>query len=92
MFPGGCPFRFEVEVACLAVRRKDGLRYWYGNPTHSPGDGIVLACMPMELRLRRLVGFGSGYSPYLTLDINEHIHDGSWTACSSNLNPESSTV
>jgi len=53
-----------------------GLRYFYENSAFSYGDAIVLGCMLAELRPRRLLEFGSGYSSCATLDVDEHVLGG----------------
>lgn len=61
------PFRAE---------KQPGLRFYYDNPAYSYGDAILLSCLLMELRPRRLVEFGSGYSSCVTLDINDRFLNG----------------
>ncbi|MBM6583753.1 class I SAM-dependent methyltransferase [Microvirga sp. BT689] len=56
----------------FSAEKQPGLRYYYENPFYSYGDAILLSCLLMELRPKRFVEFGSGYSSCVTLDINEH--------------------
>jgi hypothetical protein len=60
----------------FTAERQDGLRYHYENPNYSYGDALVWAGLLMELRPRRVVEIGSGYSSCLTLDVNELFLDG----------------
>jgi predicted O-methyltransferase YrrM len=61
------PFQAEAQ---------DGLRYHYNNPNFSYGDAIVLAGLLMELRPRRVVEVGSGFSSCVTLDVDERFLGG----------------
>ena len=56
--------------------KQDGLRYYYENPAFSYADAIILACLLMELRPKRIVEIGSGFSSCVTLDINDRFLDG----------------
>lgn len=55
---------------------KDGergdLRYYFDNAFFCYGDAIVLYCMLRELRPRRFVEVGSGYSSCIALDVCDH--------------------
>lgn len=53
-----------------------GLRYRLDNPTFGPGDAAVYGCLLMDLRPRRLVEFGTGYSSCVALDVDEHALGG----------------
>ena len=46
-------------------------RYAFENPSYSWCDGIILFCLLRELRPRRIIEVGSGYSSGLMLDVNE---------------------
>ncbi len=54
---------------------RPGLRYHYGNRPYPYGDGVFLALMLCELRPRRYVEVGSGYSTALALDARDHLVD-----------------
>ena len=55
----------------FAPEKRDGIRYRYENPAFSYGDAIVLACLLLELRPKRVIEVGSGFSSCVTLDVNE---------------------
>ena len=55
--------------------RKDGLRYFYQNPAFSAGDAISLFGMLLELKPRRLVEVGSGFSSCVAMDANDSFLD-----------------
>lgn len=55
--------------------KQPGLRYYYENPFYSYGDGILLSCLLIELKPKRLIEFGCGYSSCATLDIDERFLD-----------------
>ena len=46
-----------------------GWRYHMDNPAFAFGDGIVYACMIQELRPKRIVEVGAGYSTCLAMDV-----------------------
>ena len=46
----------------IPATKTDGRRYFFENPAYSYGDGVVYASMLNELRPRRVVEVGSGYS------------------------------
>jgi len=87
--PSGIDLREEYQLQLLNKLKphydrleftpapKEGFRYHYDNNAFSYADGIILACMLMELRPRRLIEFGCGYSSCVTLDINEKIFNWS---------------
>ena len=50
----------------------DGIhRYHYENQNYSYADGIIYACLLQELRPKRVIEIGGGWSSALLLDINE---------------------
>lgn len=57
-----------------------GLRYHFDNPSYAYSDGIVLHCMLRQLRPRRLIEIGSGFSSCVTLDTNERFLGGALQA------------
>jgi Methyltransferase domain/Domain of unknown function (DUF4214) len=56
--------------------KKDGLLYYFLNPSYGHGDAVVLACMIRHLRPRRILEFGCGFSSCVILDINRHFFGG----------------
>ena len=79
----GIELRLEAQLALLERLARhyaelpfrdepaDGLRYGYRNPSFSYADAILRACMMRELRPRRIVEVGAGWSSCVLLDINE---------------------
>ena len=55
--------------------KNDQYRYAFNNPSYSWCDAIILFCMLRELRPRRIIEVGSGYSSCLILDVNELYFD-----------------
>jgi predicted O-methyltransferase YrrM len=55
--------------------RREGLRYYFDNPTYSP-DAILLHGMIRHLRPRRIIEIGSGFSSCLMLDTNDLFFGG----------------
>jgi Methyltransferase domain len=82
-WPTGVDVREDAQRALLdrlavhyrklpfTAEKQDGLRYQYENGNFSYGDAIILACMLMELRPKRVLEIGSGYSSCVTMDTNE---------------------
>jgi len=56
--------------------RKDGLRYFYRNSAFSYGDAAALFGILLELRPKRLIEIGSGYSSCVAMDTNDLFLDG----------------
>jgi predicted O-methyltransferase YrrM len=50
------------------VSERRGNRYWYENEFFSYGDGLILSAMICEMRPRRIVEVGSGFSSACALD------------------------
>jgi len=46
-------------------------RFAFNNPSYSWSDAIILFCMIREIKPRRIVEIGSGYTSALILDTNE---------------------
>jgi hypothetical protein len=57
--------------------KQDGFRYYYENPMYSYGDAIVLSCMLLDLRPRRLIEVGSGFSSCAAMDTCDRFLNGS---------------
>ncbi|MDQ3844530.1 MAG: class I SAM-dependent methyltransferase, partial [Bacteroidota bacterium] len=47
------------------------LRYYFDNPNFSYGESILLFCMLMHLKPKKVIEIGSGYSSCVLLDTNE---------------------
>lgn len=56
-----------------AERAQPNLRYHYANRPYAHGDGLFTAAMLTQLRPRRLVEIGSGYSTLLALDVRDRL-------------------
>ncbi len=56
--------------------RRSGFRYYNRNEMYSYGDAIVLFCMLLDLRPKRLIEVGSGYSSCAAMDTNDRFLDG----------------
>ena len=59
------------------AEKQADLRYYYDNPAYSYSDGIFLHCMIRELKPRRIIEVGSGFSSCMIMDTNELFFDGS---------------
>ncbi|MDX2224340.1 MAG: class I SAM-dependent methyltransferase [Rhodospirillaceae bacterium] len=70
--------RLAAHYPALPIVAGDaaGLRYRSDNPTFGPGDAAIYGCLLMEVRPRRLVEFGTGYSSCLALDVDERCLGG----------------
>jgi hypothetical protein len=55
----------------FSVNKTSGFRYYFDNPAYSYSDAILLYCMIMHLRPKRIVEIGSGFSSCAILDTNE---------------------
>ncbi len=53
-----------------------GRRYYYDNTSYTYADAILLGCMLMELKPRRIIEVGSGFSSAAMLDVNDACLDG----------------
>jgi hypothetical protein len=51
--------------------KQDDFRYYYENPMYSYGDAIVLSCMLQDLRPKRVIEVGSGFSSCAAMDISD---------------------
>jgi len=83
----GIDVREEAQLALLARFRhyygdqpwsaeaQPHLRYHFENPYFSYGDAIFLHCMLRDLRPRRIVELGGGFSTAALLDTIEHFLD-----------------
>lgn len=53
-----------------------GKRYYFENSSYSYADAIILGCMMLEFRPKRLIEVGCGFSSAAMLDISEYFFDG----------------
>jgi hypothetical protein len=60
----------------FSAEKREGIRYRYDNTNFSYGDAIVLACLLMDLRPKRVLEIGSGWSSCVILDTNERLLHG----------------
>jgi hypothetical protein len=51
--------------------KKDGLRFYLGNPSYSHSDAVILYCMLRHLKPKRIIEIGSGFSSCIILDTVE---------------------
>jgi hypothetical protein len=65
----------HVPLLPFKDTKQDGLRYYYNNESFGYGDAIILATMLMELRPKRVIEVGSGFSSAVTLDVSERFLD-----------------
>lgn len=84
----GVDLRSEAQIALatrllahaahadLAREPRPGRRYYAANDQFGYQDALILHCLLVELRPRRLLEIGSGYSSALVLDTNERFLDG----------------
>lgn len=56
-----------------------GRRFHLDNPSYGYYDAIMLYCMLREVRPRRIIEVGSGFSSAAMLDLNEHVLGGTVT-------------
>jgi len=56
--------------------KTDGKRYYYENSAFSYGDAITLHCMIRDVKPRRIVEIGCGFSSGVTLDTNDLFFSG----------------
>jgi glycosyltransferase involved in cell wall biosynthesis len=52
-------------------QRTEDARYYYDNPAFGAADALVLACLLLHHKPKRLIEFGSGFSSCVAMDINE---------------------
>jgi Methyltransferase domain len=86
--PAGVDLNEAGQLALLPILRslardlpfqetkKDGLLYYFQNPSYGHGDAVVLACMIRHLRPRRILEFGCGFSSCVILDVNRLFFGG----------------
>lgn len=69
---------YYKEIPYASPKRKD-LRFDFENPSYSYSDAIFLYCMIRQLRPKRIIEVGSGYSSCIMLDTNELFFDNGIT-------------
>jgi hypothetical protein len=57
-------------------RPAEGRRFSYDNTSYTYADAILLGCMLMEVKPRRIIEVGSGFSSAAMLDVNDACLDG----------------
>jgi hypothetical protein len=55
----------------FADEKKEGSRFYFGNDFFSGADAVFLYCMIRNLRPKKIIEAGSGFSSGVTLDTNE---------------------
>ena len=65
------------ESMPFEAKKKEGLRYYFENPAFSYSDAILLHCMIRDLKPKRIIEVGSGFSSCMMLDTNELFFDES---------------
>src|SRR4030042_2699425 len=55
----------------FGLRKREGLRFYFENPSYSHSDAIILYCMIRHLQPKKIIEVGSGYSSCIILDTNE---------------------
>jgi len=58
-------------------RKEPSFRYWFDNPAFSGADAVMLFAMLCELRPRRVIEIGVGFSSCLIMDTNDRFLDAS---------------
>jgi hypothetical protein len=56
-------------------RSEKGWRFYLDNPEFAFGDAIVYSCMIQELRPKRIVEVGSGFSSCVAMDVNDRVFE-----------------
>ncbi len=60
----------------FTAEKSPGKRYYFENPAFSYGDAITLYCMIRDVKPRRFVEVGCGFSSSVTLDTNDLFFGG----------------
>jgi hypothetical protein len=68
--------RFYADQPFSATKQPR-TRYYFDNPNFGYGDALALYCMIRQVRPRRIIEVGSGYSSCVTLDTNDLFFGGS---------------
>ncbi len=64
-------FKKYYKEQPFGSRKREGLRFYFENPSYSYSDAIVLYCMIRHLQPKKIIEVGSGYSSCIILDTNE---------------------
>jgi predicted O-methyltransferase YrrM len=64
-------FKKYYKEQPFGSRKREGLRFYFENPSYSYSDAIVLYCMIRYLQPKKIIEVGSGYSSCIILDTNE---------------------
>jgi hypothetical protein len=64
-------FKKYYKEQPFGFRKRDGLRFYFENPTFSYYDAVILYCMIRHLQPKKIIEVGSGYSSCIILDTNE---------------------
>lgn len=67
--------KLHYKLLPFTSEKNSSFRYHYDNGFFSYSDGVLLFCILLHLRPKRVVEIGSGYSSALMLDTNEHFID-----------------
>ncbi len=67
----------HYHEAPFTDERQEGLRYFYKNAAFTYGDALALFGILLELKPRRLIEIGSGYSSCAAMDTNDRMLAGS---------------
>jgi predicted O-methyltransferase YrrM len=70
-------FKNYYDEMPFGFDKKDGLRFFFKNPSYSLSDAIFLYCMIRHTKPKRIIEIGSGYSSCIILDTNELFFDNS---------------
>ena len=64
-------FKKYYKEQPFGSRKREGLRFYFENPSYSHSDAIILYCMIRHLQPKKIIEVGSGYSSCIILDTNE---------------------
>lgn len=63
-------FKIHYKEQPFRPEKKEGLRYYFENEFYPYADAIILYCMLREIKPKRIIEVGSGFSSGLMLDTN----------------------
>jgi len=61
----------HYQVQPWSEEKQSGLRYHFDNPNFRHGESIIMFCLLLELKPRKVLEIGSGYSSCVLLDTRE---------------------
>ena len=70
-------FKTFADDIFFEETKKEGVRYYYDNPSFSCFDGTILYSMIRKLAPKNIIEVGSGYTSGLMMDVNERFFDNS---------------